>query len=463
MLLEELYHNSERMLSDQFEEKKELSKILKRMNMETKVNLKLTRNLIMNELLLQRVTNEIRAEWIKSIAQITANWNLAPWEGQIPKDTDGNDIKFTYERLLHDTELSKKFESNNKFGKNKLRKIVLYNNGMAAFRGTIDIIDILTKDVLKIGKSVGYFETRIYLESLINKGIASFEIEDDNSNNCNVFIFEPIKYLLRPTVTNMDKLISRINASTAKTIFLILDSTLHSDTELFSKIEDKLSEKKKIIFISFRSGIKLDQQGLEIGHLGIVTWYINQENRRYAENAYEFIETYKGVLGDNITYNKLVSLEIFSAYETKKYTNKIISICKEFVESLKIESHEYIEKVIYPQFVYDGETLNMPFLFIKFQLQTKAEYERLMRNIIDICEMNGVFLPYRNSFGFRFPSIEYICDYQSGENVIKLCLGVYRGVLYELLLYILCDLGNSQKSKVKEMICRGIGLWQKKK
>lgn len=102
----------------------------------------------------------------------------------------------------------------------------------------------------------------------------------------------------------------------------------------------------------------------------------------------------------------------------------------------------------------------MPFIFVKFTIELKEEYETLLNNIIELCKERNLFLPYRNSFGFRFPSIEFICDFISNECVMKISLGVYKGLVYESLLEIINDLGNNKNSYIKSKLIKNIKRWE---
>lgn len=415
-------------------------------------------DIVLNEAKLQKYTNYIRGAWIKKTVDITADFNRAPWRGQLPIDIYNENLEFTYENLIDDQKVARRFAYKNDFN-DRITKTFLYNNGMAAIRGTLDIIDTFIKERICIKKSVGYFETRIYLESLVNRGILSSEFDEGSRNNYNVFIFEPIKYLLNLEVTNLQKLIHDINISSSKIIFVIMDSTMHNYNKLLLNIEKNLLRKKNVIFIDIRSGIKMDQLGLEIANFGVATWYVHVENIKYAEFLFSFIGQYKGLVGDNISYNRLVSLELFSAIEAEQYALRIRNQVLDFLKEIEIKSNRYIKSIDYPSLKYEQGELCMPFLFIKFNLECKHEYEQLLDNIVYVCELYGVFLPYRNSFGFRYPSIEYICDYKTEELVIKLCLGVYKGALYYLLLQIINDLGKDNPSEIKKIVSKNIERW----
>lgn len=379
-------------------------------------------------------------------------YNQSPWRGQEPIDIEGQKFPYTYGTLINDSHIARLFGGYEVEGREK--RTYLYNNGMAAIRSTIDIINSFIRDTIKIMCDVGYFETRIYIETLKNCGFLVNSTEDNN-----VFFVEPIQYLLNLPRLNINKFIDKIMTSKAKVKFVIIDSTMDCSTRLFNILESKIKNNQNIIYIEVRSGIKQDQFGLELTNLGIATWYISKKNRDFRNCLFQYIQTHKDIVGDNISYIKLILVSKCSFWKSIEYKNLIHRLVFEFYQSVVIKSHKYIHEIIYPRLETDNEILSMPFIFIKFTIHYRESYENLLDNIINVCKKKGLFLPYRNSFGFRYPSIEFICDFNTKECVMKISLGVYKGALYNELLNIINDLGNEKPSPTKLQLIQNIKEW----
>lgn len=435
-------------------EKAELLKLVDMFGLE-EIEIELNDDIIKNEKILQDCTNLIRTKWLKKVNDLTSMYNQSPWRGQEPKDINGQIVPYTYGTLVNDEHTSKLLEGFEIKGREK--RTYLYNNGMAAIRGTIDIINSFIRDNIKIMCDGGYFETRIYIETLKNCGFSVNSTEDNEYFN--VFFAEPIQYLLHLPKLDIERFIAKITTSKAKVKFVIIDSTMDCSTHLFSIIESKIRNNQNIIYIEVRSGIKQDQFGLELANLGISTWYISKKNKNFGDCLFQYIKTHKDIVGDNISYNKMMIISKCSFEKSIEYKNLIHRIAYDFYRSLVIESHKYILEIIYPRLETDYEILSMPFIFIKFRLSYKESYEILLDNIINVCKRKGIFLPYRNSFGFRYPSIEYIYDFKTKECVMKISLGVYKGALYNELLSIINDMGNEKFSQTKLQLIQNIKEW----
>ena len=170
------------------------------------------------------------------------------------------------------------------------------------------------------------------------------------------------------------------------------------------------------------------------------------------------INYYKGLIGDNISFSSLISLEFFSSQTSFEYANKVQSIVADFVDAISVQSTDFVRRIISPTATYGDDKIKMPFVFMKLNSEERRDYEQFVENLVCLCKTYGFFLPYRNSFGFRYPSIEYICDYKTKECVVKLSLGCYKGALFFLLQKIFQDLSHPDSSDIKEKMSKGIDL-----
>lgn len=259
----------------------------------------------------------------------------------------------------------------------------------------------------------------------------------------------------------MDYVIDLINCSKAKEKFVVVDATMDCSTKLLDYIQSKLMNVHNVIFVEIRSGVKQDQFGLEFASLGVATWHVSCNNKRFSETLFKYIKNHKDISGENISYEKLLSISLCTFENSIKYKMELQSVVKDFMNMISIENNRFIINVLSPKAQYNGEECAIPFVFVKFNLESRASYEVLLDNIVKYCESRGCFLPYRNSFGFRYPSIEYICDYKTKELVMKFALGVYQGVVFLRIVEIINTLGSKKITESCEELIRGIEEWKR--
>lgn len=75
---------------------------------------------------------------------------------------------------------------------------------------------------------------------------------------------------------------------------------MHNITGIFNNILDKIINPQNVIFVDVRSGLKLDQSGLEITNLGIGVWFVGKQAPRFEDFLFDFIQKYKGISGANL-------------------------------------------------------------------------------------------------------------------------------------------------------------------
>lgn len=403
-----------------------------------------------NEMILQKITQKTRTEWLETVGKTTAKFDRSPWEGEIPKDVFGNDIQFTYERLIDDIILEKKYayEIDNYFS-----QMAFYKNGMAAIKGTIDCINSFLKVPIKLKNHTKYFETEIYLKTLQNFGIEVYPL-GSSYKDCNVFFFEPMKYDFSANVLKEELLINEINATSSNLIFVLMDSTMHNKTKIFEHLQDKISSKKDVIYVDIRSGLKLDQFGLELLNFGIVEWFVHKKNVRLKNILFSYISKYRGFTGTNLSYNEIVTLSYpRSIDDSSIYCSKVNNNVLDFVSYLGSPKfkNSYITDIRHSQGLFLNEKINQPFLYFKINEEDRSEsYDKFLHYLQNEFSKKNLFFPFRNSWGFRYPSIEYIQNQETNEIMFKLYLGVYKGVVWHDLAKIFIKLTSDNTANYFE-------------
>jgi Cystathionine beta-lyases/cystathionine gamma-synthases len=258
--------DSSKIYLNQLEELNNLSQIGKQMNIDLPLMDLNSKDLILNEGKLMELNKEVRKKWRTKVGKLIASEYKSTLWGTNVKDLQGFEYHFSYETLLNDE---------NDFAdllgyeiQGMKSKTFLFSSGMAAISHMLYCFSSFLKNNLVIQSSIGYFETKYFLKVLASMG-NTVKLDFRTDINANLFYFEPIKYDATLSLTDIDVVLRRINESDAKIKFVIMDSTMHNRTKIFDHLIDKIQNIKNVILCDIRSGLKLDQEGLELSNLGV--------------------------------------------------------------------------------------------------------------------------------------------------------------------------------------------------
>lgn len=378
-----------------------------------------------NEKILANLNNSIRQEWIKKISETTSKIYKSTLWGTTIQDVQNFNYHFSYETLLND---ENEFADLMGYSINGMyNKTFLFSSGMNTITSLLFCLNSFFKDNLEIQASIGYYETKYFLKILTSMGI-KVNLGWKLNSNSNVFLFEPIMYDASLSVTNIEKMILAINTSKAKLKILIMDSSMHNITNILGNIKNKISNINNIIFFDIRSGLKLDQEGLELTNLGICTSFVTMRNQKLFTMIKNYIEQYKGITGNNLSLDSLCLSHYFKTLKSKTYSRKVQDQVTWAWEKLNPLKSKVVKKIVWKKVDLYDEIFTVPFLFIELNSDSEKYYLNTIKQFQKAMLKKEVPIDYRNSWGFRFPSVEYFNDIFTGQKYIKFYPGSFKGL-----------------------------------
>lgn len=410
----------------QSEELNNLYKIEKGMGIAIRQTGLSSTNLIENENNIVKLNQSIRKSWLEKVGILVSPVYKSTLWGTNVNDMQNFKYHYSYETLLND---ENDFADLMGYSIEKMEsKTFLFSSGMSAISNMLYCFSSFIKENLNVQASVGYFETKYFFKVLESMGnTVDFNLK--NKVNTNVFYFEAIKYDATLSTTDLDTLIESINYSQAKIKFLIFDSTMHNKTSILSELSKRINNIRNIVFCDIRSGLKLDQEGLELSNLGICTIFISKENIRLFKLIKNYIEQYKNLTGANLPFYSLVLSHFF---KTKNYSLDYVQKVKDQIiwaaESLEKRKASNIRKIIWKKENIFENTLVAPFIFIELKQNQESHYLKAIRLFQKRMEQLKTPIDYRNSWGFRMPSVEYFNDIFTDKRYIKFYPGMFRGL-----------------------------------
>ncbi|MGX7418000.1 hypothetical protein ACWOFR_04255 [Carnobacterium gallinarum] len=153
---------------------------------------------------------------------------------------------------------------------------------------------------------IGYFESISLLNEYRKNMHMDYMLYNKPLANYNFFILEPVQTtftLDKTTVEEFSQKSSKQKENSLKVI--VFDSSLLGSYFDFSILLDRLGHIKNLILINSRSGLKLDQQGMEFSNCGLLDVYLNESLDKLKGINY-LLDTSSNDF--NILYNKIITM-----------------------------------------------------------------------------------------------------------------------------------------------------------
>lgn len=266
-----------------------------------------------------------------------------------------------------------------------------------------------------------YFETRLLLRFLSGAdmswtAVGSMDALDSVCPNesADILFVEPVRYGWDLAPINMSRLAARLGEQRRPPAVLIVDSTLTSPCWGRKKVLAVLEELPAApIVVEVRSGLKLDQQGLEIANAGVLNVHFMPDSP-HAESARRLADTarlMRGTMGFALGQSAKVALEapfLFDRRWTRIHSAQVFENNRRLARQLnRVNTGACFSSVVHPSLSGPGHA---PFVILRVPnddpRQTQAIKDRLRRELA--ADLNAGRTDLGNSFGFRGPRFETI-------------------------------------------------------
>ncbi|WP_194749048.1 PLP-dependent transferase [Staphylococcus chromogenes] len=409
-------------------------------------------NIYSLENLLYELTLKIRRYWSEKKCSLSLNYLKSPHLNNENLLKLNKSTYFEYERGIPLSKIEKKWQY---IIEGVANKTVLFSSGMSAIDSVLrTLINTKKKKKVKILCFCAYFETISLLKLYDHSHLDIIFIEKENEvkeilkkDTVDILFIEPTKYNWNLDNINISNLLNMINKYNRKNLtYVVTDTTLHGENSIIeSWIKNSLKDNNFLFFIDIKSGLKLNQLGLELSNLGIVNIYSNSKRYNVLLSLADSLKSVRVITGSNLSFFELCLLDsnfLGNSDYIKNYQEKIFENNSFFANNLN--EGGFIKKIVFPR----DSNINLltPFLFI--HLYNNDDYENIMNYVKESFEKKGMFPPIGNSFGFRETRLELIeTKDEIPIKVIKIACGTYKGASLLLLLEIFNELSlNTNKT-----------------
>jgi len=272
---------------------------------------------------LDEISMCLRSLWLLRAHQTSGNFLKSPPHEQAKFLPSGKRLQYDYERSFRPKPLENRARRFSSVPKDWQSEHLLFSSGM----GALSIVSQICCGRLNgprpsrpvtLDMFGGYFETWRLLDFIHD---ASLEIRHIESNEdiceriegakTDAMLIEPVAYDWDMTVFDHPAFIDAwMKAGEDRPRVLIFDTSLTGHRFNIEKVLTDLTDKPPWLIVGVRSGLKLDQQGLELSNVGIVDLYAPKNSSPASlHDLAKKLGAARSVMGTGLTLDQLSVLE----------------------------------------------------------------------------------------------------------------------------------------------------------
>lgn len=432
-----------------------------------------SRRSIADERELDRLSLEMRAIWMQIAHDHTGHHLKSPLADDTVILPLGQTHDLQYERLFMPRALERRCKSYRPQIRGWASSHLLFRSGMAAISSLMQNIQAFffgrgqTKIIVDFFG--GYFETQrvfdLHASSLMTfrrhaEGQDLYEaIEHGNGH---VLFFEPVSYDWEMEVIDLELLIASMGQRKRALDMIIVDTTIVGDRFPMQNFLSALSQGASPIVAHLSSGLKLDQEGLELANVGIVSLYCRQAapNANAAENFFRQVSGHRKVNGTGLSTYEAAALDVPWFLNTNRFSEHCRAVFENntrLARALKstIQSHDGIfERVSHPSLRSSAHLAWAVAPFVTIHFKERFDHESTHQKVISTMLANATvdgtrFLGTGMSFGFRGHRFEIIKPEKilhpngKSKGLLKIAMGRRNGPMADAVINLVKSLALS--------------------
>lgn len=344
----------------------------------------------------------------------------SPPDHQMPRTAEERPLDFGYERDIHPTALEAR-------GGTAIsgwqRQQVLFSSGQSALQAILLAARRLAPrgEACSLMHLGSYFETDDLIRLLAGAGL--FDISPPPQGAAKIVIYEPV-HCTPEGLAQVDAdraMLSRAGNPLREAKVVICDTTLCRERFDLQDILDAVKGHiPAALVVLFRSGLKLDQAGLELANVGIVTVLDNGDPDSGAARGFaKELRHIRTLTGSGLRFEDINALSApwFLGPDSHLYADRVFANNARLAEAFR-ERGDLI--LSHPGRADPGKVA--PFCLLQLPQADGEAHRQMETRIENEARRRGILLQRGGSFGFRGHRYQAIVPAE-GRPFIRLALG----------------------------------------
>ncbi|MEU8234529.1 hypothetical protein AB0C12_33490 [Actinoplanes sp. NPDC048967] len=340
------------------------------------------------------------------------------------------------------------------------KTVVTFNSCMAGlghvFQSLVHMLSPDQRRPLSVAYWGDYFETDLLLEYLGSAVLRYDKVDTAGLTQClrrgghEVLLIEPVRYNWELDVLDVTALLRAWRAAAARPRIIVVDTTLVSPLWPTRAVLAGLAGLGDVLVVELRSGLKLDQQGLELANLGIAEIYSPAGPAPSAVPSHqqlaETMRLARATTGAGIPVAAAAALDVGFIADpawTRRHAGQVYANNARLARELESVRGVFAE-VVHPALgAATPGVAQSPFVIVKLTEDTLHNHGLLLAALRREVARRGIRCTHGSSFGFRSHRFETIVPRVARrEGLFKIASGSRSGPFLDTLIEVLRDLGG---------------------
>ncbi|MCX4966449.1 hypothetical protein OHA98_16725 [Streptomyces sp. NBC_00654] len=374
----------------------------------------------------------------------------------------GERLQLGYERSLPVDALERKLAASGRVLPGGWhRGTVAFSSGMAAITNLVQSLTYMLSPSENRPMHVDfwgdYFETGALLQYLSGATVRTRRLAPHDlpmawsgPDPADVLLIEPIRYNWSLDALNVSRLVNGWRRGPARAPIIILDTTLASPAWPTAAFLDALASPAGApLVVEVRSGLKLDQQGMEVSNLGVVDIFQHDHAMNPAltvRHVEETVKAARGITGACPSAAAVAALDapfLLDERWTQIHSGRLFLNNAWLAERLANCTDGLFRSFAHPSLSEGSSRANAPFIVCELRENTLDNHAVLLAVVRKEIEQRRLNIVYGNSFGFRTTRFDLIVPRKTeGNALFKVAAGALGGPSLDRFCEILGEIAS---------------------
>lgn len=395
----------------------------------------------------------LRGAWLRCAFETSCDYLMSPPHEQPKNLPSGRSFQFDYERSSRPESLEARGASLFPAPDEWTGHCMLFSSGMSALATLFQVCCARLRgptpdQPVQLDMFGGYFETWRLLDTVHDSVLKVTYLESPRQleqrvaeGKTDVMVVEPVAYDWDMTVFDLDGFAAAWRqAGNERPRLVIVDTSLTADRFTMDDLLPAFGDQLPWMVAFVRSGLKLDQQGLELSNVGIVNLYVPQGEASpiHFERLKERLTVNRAITGGALTVNQTAALEapwFLRGEALGRHAARVFENNSILARSVRLEGGIF-SSIKHPALSDDEKTTPWsvsPFVVMHVNDDSISRLGKLVAILVHEIKTRGLCVDLASSFGFRGHRFEVIRplvqirEHEASSGLLKIAMGSRSG------------------------------------